>query len=109
MRLQLDPAVTGTGVNRSNETAPTPPSGGYDSRRIGSDSAGSDSIRISGPSSALASLAADRAARIQQLTVQVKAGTYNVPSSLISRALISQTAVANATASPGSGWAGADE
>ncbi len=109
MRLQLDPAVTGTGVNRSNETAPAPPTGGYDSRRVGSDSAGSDSIRISGPSSALASVAADRATRIQQLTAQVQAGTYDVPSSLISRALISQTAAAHASASPGSGWAGADE
>jgi anti-sigma28 factor (negative regulator of flagellin synthesis) len=109
MRLQLDPAVTGTGINRSNEAVPTPPSGGYDSRRIGGDAAGSDSIRISGPSSALASVAADRAARVQQLTAQVQAGTYNVPSSLISQALISQTAVAQGTALPGSAWTGADE
>jgi anti-sigma28 factor (negative regulator of flagellin synthesis) len=102
MRLQLDPAVTGTGVNRSNETAPPPPSGGYDSRRIGSDSAGSDSIRISGASSALTGVAANRAARVQQLTAQVQAGSYNVPSSLISQAL-----VAHATALSGAG--GTDE
>jgi anti-sigma28 factor (negative regulator of flagellin synthesis) len=99
MRLQLDSAVTGTGVARSNEAAPPQPSGtGYDSR-IGTGSAGADSIRISGASSALASLATDRAARIQQLTAQVHAGTYNVPSSQISQAIISQTMVAHAAGS----------
>ncbi len=89
MRLQLDSSVTGTGVNRSNEAAPAQPSGsGYDSRRIGGDAAGADSIRISGASSGLAGLAADRAAHIQQLTAQVQAGTYNVPSPRISQAMV---------------------
>ena len=93
MRLHLDSSVTGTGVSRSNEAAPAQPSGsGYDSGRIGGGSAGGDSIRISGASNALASLASDRAARIQQLTAQVQAGTYDVPSPLISRAVVSQTA-----------------
>jgi len=86
MRLHLDSAVTQTDI-RSNETPSVPASGsGYDSRRVGNSSA--DSIRISGPSSALASLAADRAARIQQLTAQVESGTYNVSSSLISQAIV---------------------
>jgi anti-sigma28 factor (negative regulator of flagellin synthesis) len=80
--------VTGAGVNPSNQAAPVQPSGsGYDSR-IGGGSAGADSIRISGASSALASLATDRTARIQQLTAQVRAGTYNVPSSQISQAMV---------------------
>jgi hypothetical protein len=93
MRLQLDSAVTGTGINRSNEAAPAPPSGGgYDSRRIGASAAGGDSIRISGASGALASLAADRAARIQQLTAQVQAGTYHVPAALISQAIVGYAA-----------------
>ena len=92
MRLHLDSSVTGTGVNRSNEAAPTPPSGsGYDSRRAGGDASGGDSIGISGASSALASLATSRATRVQQLTAQMQAGTYNVPSALISQALIGQS------------------
>lgn len=94
MRLHLDSSVTGSGVGRSNDAAPVQaPGSGYDSRRIGSGTAGGDSIRISGASSALASLAADRATRIQQLTAQVQAGTYNVPSTVLSQALVSQSLI----------------
>jgi len=96
MRLHLDSALTGPGVNRSNEAAPAPSAGtGYDSRRIGGDAAAGDSIRISGASGALAGFAADRAARIQQLTAQVQAGTYDVPSSRISQAIVSYTATSD--------------
>lgn len=97
MRLQLDSAVTQTDI-RTNE-APSVPTGGsgYDSRRIGNTSA--DSIRISGPSSALASLASDRAARIQQLTAQVQSGTYNVSASKISQAIVGHATT----------WAGSEE
>lgn len=91
MRLHLDSSVAGADVSRPNEAAPAQRSGsGYDSRRPGG-AAGGDSIRISGASSALAGLATDRAARIHQLTAQVQAGTYNVPSKLISQSLISQS------------------
>jgi anti-sigma28 factor (negative regulator of flagellin synthesis) len=93
MRLQLDSAVTGNGVNRSNEAAPAPPAAaGYDSRPVGGGAAGGDSIRISGASGALASYATDRAARIQQLTAQVQAGTYNVPAASISQAIVGYAA-----------------
>lgn len=95
MRLHLDSSVTGNGVGRSNESAPAQPSGsGYDSGRIGGSSAGGDSIRISGATSALAGLAADRTARMQQLAAQVQAGTYNVPAMRISQAMVSQSMVA---------------
>jgi hypothetical protein len=89
MRLQLDSAVTGTGITGPGETGKTAPTGGsgFDSRRIG-DSAGADSIQISGPSSALNRLAADRAEQIQQLSAQVQAGSYNVPGSQVSQAIV---------------------
>jgi anti-sigma28 factor (negative regulator of flagellin synthesis) len=90
MRLQLDPALTGTGVTRSGETGQTVPVGGSgsDSRRIGGGSAGADSIQISGASSALNRLSADRAARIQQLTAQVQDGSYQVSGTLVGRAIV---------------------
>jgi anti-sigma28 factor (negative regulator of flagellin synthesis) len=59
---------------------------------LGGGSAGADSIRISSASSALAGLAADRAARVQQLAAQLKAGTYNVPASDIGRAMVAHAA-----------------
>ena len=89
MRLQLDSVSTGTGTTRAGETGPAAPAGGAgaDSRRVGSDS-GADSIRISGPSSALNQLSTDSAARIEQLTAQVKDGSYNVSGSQISKAIV---------------------
>jgi hypothetical protein len=94
MRLQLDPAATGTGITGAGETGQTVPAGasGSDSRRIGGDFAGADSIQISGPSSALNRLSADRAARIQQLTAQVGSGSYNVPASEVSQAIVGHAA-----------------
>jgi len=93
MRLQLDPALTGTGTTGPGETAPA---GGANAAgannagagRIGGTTAGGDSIRISGPSNALNSLSADRAARIQQLTEQVQKGSYQVSGSLVGRAIV---------------------
>jgi anti-sigma28 factor (negative regulator of flagellin synthesis) len=92
MRLQLDSALTGTGVTRSGETVQTVPAGGSgtDSRRIGGDSAGADSIHISGPSSALNRLSADRTARIEQLTAQVQGGSYQVSGAQVSRSIVDQ-------------------
>jgi hypothetical protein len=90
MRLQLDAAVTGAGVTGAGETSQTVPAGGSgsDSRRIGGDYAGADSIQISGPSSALNLLSTDRAARIQQLAAEVGNGSYNVPASEVSQAIV---------------------
>jgi anti-sigma28 factor (negative regulator of flagellin synthesis) len=61
---------------------------GSGSGRIGGDSAGGDSIQISGPSSALNLLSTDRAARVQQLTAQVQTGSYNVASPKVSQAIV---------------------
>lgn len=91
MRLQLDPALTGTGITGAGETGQTVPPGagsGFDSRGIGGDSAGADSIQISGPSSALNLLSSDRAARLQQLTALVQTGSYNVAGSKVSQAIV---------------------
>lgn len=90
MRLQLDSVVTGTGITRSGETGQTAPAGGpgAESRRIGGDTTGADSIQISGLSSALNRLAADRTARIQQLTALVQDGSYQVPGSQVGRAIV---------------------
>jgi hypothetical protein len=91
MRLQLDAALTGTGITGTGETGQTAPTGsgsGSDTRRIGGDSAGADSIQISGPSSALNRLSVDRAERIQQLTAQVGSGSYNVSGSQVSEAIV---------------------
>ncbi len=90
MRLQLDSALTGNGIAGTGESAPTasPPGSGSGSRSIGGASAGGDSIQISGASSALNSLSADRAARVQQLTVQVQKGSYNVSSSKVSQSIV---------------------
>jgi hypothetical protein len=109
MRLQLDPALTGTGITGPGDTGQTAPVGGTNNSgagRIGGntssgDSSGGDSIQISGPSNALNSLSADRAARIQQLTAQVQGGTYQVSGSLVSRAIVgdavSQASVSRAS------------
>ncbi len=90
MRLQLDPVLTGAGITGPGETGQSAPVGGTSAGagRIGGSTAGGDSIQISGPSNALNSLSADRAARIQQLTAQVQGGSYQVSGSLISRAIV---------------------
>jgi anti-sigma28 factor (negative regulator of flagellin synthesis) len=93
MRLQLDAALTGTGITGAGESGQTVPASGSGSvSRIGGDSAGGDSIQISGPSSALNLLSTDRAARIQQLTAQVQAGSYNVSSPKVSQAIVGYAA-----------------
>ena len=87
MRLQLDSTSAGGpgGVGQAT------PAGGSSSssNRIGPGSSGSgDSIQISGASSALNRLAADRAAQIQQLTSAVQSGSYQVSSSLVGNAIV---------------------
>jgi hypothetical protein len=90
MRLQLDAALTGTGITGAGATGQTVPAGGSgsDSRRIDGDSPGADSIQISGPSSARNRLSTDRAARIEQLTAQVGNGSYNVPAAEVGQVIV---------------------
>jgi len=90
MRLQLDPALTGSGIAKPGETGQNVPVGGSgsDSRRIGTNSTGGDSVHISGPSSALGRLSADRTARIQQLTSLIQGGSYQISGSQISRSIV---------------------
>jgi len=47
-----------------------------------------DKISISGPSSALNRLAGERASRVQQLSLSIKNGTYNVSSQTIGAAIV---------------------
>ncbi|HEX4274592.1 MAG TPA: flagellar biosynthesis anti-sigma factor FlgM [Bryobacteraceae bacterium] len=90
MRLQLDPAVTGAGIGRTGETGQSGAVGaGGDSSRINGRAAGSDSVQISGPSSALNHLASERAARIEQLSALVQGGSYEVSSAKVGGAIVS--------------------
>jgi anti-sigma28 factor (negative regulator of flagellin synthesis) len=58
----------------------------------GRDSSGSqDSIRISGASSALNSMATDRAARIRQLTAAVHSGSYGVSGAAVASAIVTHS------------------
>ena len=52
------------------------------------DGLGQDSVALSGPSAALSRLAADRAARVQQLSAAVRSGSYSVSSAAIGSALL---------------------
>ena len=89
MRLQLDSALAGTGVNGASETGQAGSVGGARaSGRVSNASASGDTIQISGPSSALNRLAVDRAARIQQLTAVVQGGNYKVSGADVSHAIV---------------------
>ena len=90
MRLYLDPALSGNGITGPAETGQTVPAAGSgaDSRRIGGDAPGGDSIQISGPSSALNQLSADRNQRVQQLTALVQGGSYQLSGGQIGRAIV---------------------
>ena len=87
MRLQLDSTAAG-GPGGVGQAIPAGGSGS-NSIRIAPGSSGSgDSIEISGASSALNRLAADRAEQIQQLTSAVQSGSYQVSSSLVGSAIV---------------------
>src|ERR1019366_746862 len=90
MRLQLDTALTGAGIEGSGDASQTAAAG---SSRAGSsgtsrNASAADSIQISGPSSALQRLSADRTARLQQLTAMVQGGSYQVSAGNVSRAMV---------------------
>jgi anti-sigma28 factor (negative regulator of flagellin synthesis) len=88
MILQLDSTVAKPG-----DPNPVGSAGGP-SRSSGRDSSGSgaqDSIRISGASSALNRLAADRTAHIQQLTASVQNGSYSVSAAAVAGAIVTHS------------------
>lgn len=94
MRLQLDTALTGTGVAGPGEAGQAGSAGTArsDPSRSSGGASGGDSIQISGPSSALNRLSADRSARLEQLSALVQGGTYQVQSAQVSRALVEHAA-----------------
>jgi flagellar biosynthesis anti-sigma factor FlgM len=86
MRLQLDSSTT-----RSGDTSQTAAASGFASgvnKGLAGLPGSSDSIQISSASSALNRIASDRAAKVNQLTAAVQNGSYQVSSSLISRAIV---------------------
>ncbi|MES1260966.1 MAG: hypothetical protein ABUS49_04450 [Acidobacteriota bacterium] len=90
MRLQLD-----SSISKPADSGPVPPSlaGSSPANRTPESAGSGDSIGISGPSAALGRLSAERAARIQQLTVAVRADTYRVSSSAVGKAIVAQAEV----------------
>jgi anti-sigma28 factor (negative regulator of flagellin synthesis) len=86
MRLQLDSTQLSTVKNGAAEAVTE---SGQAARGASSRSAGAgDSISLSGASNALNQFAADRSARIQQLTAAVQNGSYHVSSSALSGAIV---------------------
>jgi anti-sigma28 factor (negative regulator of flagellin synthesis) len=86
MRLQLDSSQLSTVDNRAAEAVTE---SGHAARGASSRGAGAgDSISLSGASNALNQFAAHRSARIQQLTAAVQNGSYHVPSSALSSAIV---------------------
>ncbi|HZL57376.1 MAG TPA: hypothetical protein VFC21_09855 [Bryobacteraceae bacterium] len=88
MRLHLDSGLTGSSdaARTSQLGSPaTSVSAGGASRVSGSP----DSVAISGPSSALNRLTADRDSRIEQLSAAVRSGSYRIPSAALSSAIVS--------------------
>jgi anti-sigma28 factor (negative regulator of flagellin synthesis) len=89
MRLQLDPAITGSGIGRTGETGQTQPTGAGGGPNSASGRAiGADSVSISGASSALNQSTAERSARIEQLTALVQGGSYDVSSTVVGHAVV---------------------
>jgi anti-sigma28 factor (negative regulator of flagellin synthesis) len=85
MRLHLDSSVSG-----ASDAAPT--AAGSSSTRNGArgldTSASRDSSSVSGASSALNQLSAQRSARIEELSAAVQSGRYRVSSSALSGAIL---------------------
>jgi anti-sigma28 factor (negative regulator of flagellin synthesis) len=92
MRLHLDSVAGGSPeTSGAGQTAGAGLSG---SSRAGSrqsnPAAFPDSVSISDTGSVIARNAADRASRIEQLTASVRAGSYQVSSSVLSSAIVAQ-------------------
>jgi Anti-sigma-28 factor, FlgM len=93
MRIQLDSIQPGGagGVGGIGDVGQAAPAGGSGpgANRVGTGGPGAaDSIQISGASSALNRLAADRTGQIQQLTSAVQSGSYQVSSALVGGAIV---------------------
>ena len=85
MRLQLDSSAGPGGVTGSAPSG----SAAHATQTGSSTSADSqDSSSVSGPSSLLNNLSAERSARIQQLTASVQSGSYQISSAAVSRAIV---------------------
>ena len=91
MRLQLDAPVSG------NVGLTSAPADGASAAGISGSTSSSrdsrtspDTAFISGTSSVLAQVASDRAARIDQITASVQAGSYQISSAAISRAVVGE-------------------
>ena len=67
MRLQLDPASTGAGINGPGEAGQTAATGNSHVSTRSASGSGGDSIQLSGASQVLNRLSADRAARMAEL------------------------------------------
>jgi anti-sigma28 factor (negative regulator of flagellin synthesis) len=91
MRIQLDSSLSGADATKAGgigQTSAAVDSGANSSRLGASASAGQDSIQISGPSNALNRLATGRAQQLQQLTLSVQSGSYQVSSSRVGNAIV---------------------
>jgi anti-sigma28 factor (negative regulator of flagellin synthesis) len=87
MRLHLD--TTNSGANAVGAgTGATP---GERTNRSGGagDGSSTDRVAVSGASQAWAASFSDRSARIQQLTADVRGGSYQVSSAAISQSIVS--------------------
>jgi len=86
MRLHLD--TTNSGANAVG--AGTGATAGERTNRsgAGSDGFSTDRLAVSGASRAWAASFSDRSARIQQLTADIRGGTYNVSSAAISQSIV---------------------
>jgi hypothetical protein len=89
MRLHLDTTNAGGGASAIGAGSGAPAPGGRtnDAGSAG-DSFPADRLAVSGASRAWAASFSDRAARIQQLTSDVRSGTYQVSSAAVSRSIV---------------------
>lgn len=94
MRLQLDPVATsaagGTGTSSVAGNSGLRGTGPSSSGGTAGTAADGDTAVLSGTSGLLAQAQAARGAQIARLADAVRGGTYDVPSALIGRAIISE-------------------
>src|SRR5689334_690563 len=89
MRLQLEPAVTPGSIGGPVDTASTSGAGAVRSDSSNArGTTGGDSIRISGTTTLLNRMSAERAQRLEQLASLIRSGAYYVSSAKISGALV---------------------
>jgi anti-sigma28 factor (negative regulator of flagellin synthesis) len=96
MRLHLD-----SSISSAADTALSTPAVGAGARgasRLADNSSARDTSSVSGASSALNQLSAQRDARIAQLTAAVQGGKYEVSSAALSGAIVGQAIVGQAGA-----------